>query len=274
MANILMVGGDNRQLELCTMLKERGHNVALQGFGQLEKKDDEVKAPPDYVFLPVPYRVPSGHIKAPFASQEIYLADIYGQYPQSVYVLGGCDSASEAVLGGKVRCLDLLADEAFLVRNALLTAQAAVCAFEKESHTALCDLRCVVIGFGRIGKLLCRLLAAHGAQVTATARKPGDLEFIRAEGYKAIHTRYVADALKTADVVWNTVPVHVLDEQAMDALHSGTPFIELASSPYGMDMETAKKRGVCVRLEQGLPGRYFPVSAARAILDVFEREEQ
>lgn len=274
MASILMVGGDRRQLELYAMLKERGHSVARQGFDQLDIKNDVVTSPPDYVFLPVPYRMPDGQIKAPFAIKPLYLEDIYSRYPHSAYVLGGCDSESETILNDKVRCLDLLADEAFLVRNALLTAQGAVCAFEKESDTALCDLCCVVIGFGRIGKLLCRLLAAHGAQVIATARKPGDIEFIKAEGYKAANTRHVADVLKVADVVWNTVPVHVLDEQAMDALRSGTPVIELASSPYGMDMETAKKKGVCVRMEQGLPGRCFPVSAARAILHVFEREEQ
>lgn len=272
MADILIIGGDRRQIELGAMLGKKGHNAGLCGFDKLGFADAEMAAP-DYVFLPVPYRMPDGYIKAPFAQRPYALEAIVAKYPNSAYVLGGGDSVLEAALSG-ARCLDLLADEAFLVRNALLTAQAAVCAFVKESAAALCDLSCVVVGYGRIGKFLCRLLMAHGAKVKATARRESDLELIRIEGCEAFHTRDAARAVCCAEAIWNTVPVHVLGPEALSALRRDAKVVELASPPYGMDIEAAKKMGVDVRLEQGLPGRYFPVSAARAMMDVFEREER
>lgn len=271
MKKILIVGGDRRQTELCNMLKRKGHTVGLQGFEKLGLKDEDIKEP-DYIFLPVPCLLPDGYLKAPYAKQPIELKNIVAKYPDCKYVLGGCDDTVKEAFCGRIKYLDLLEDEAFLVRNALLTAQAAVCAYLKQSFSALCDKQCLVIGFGRIGRLLCRLLNAHGAKVTATARKDGDLEFIRAEGYNALHTRYAADMLKSADVVWNTVPAHVFDAGAFAFLKNGAQYIELASPPYGTDIEAAKKTGACVYLEQGLPGRYFPVSAALAMLCVFERE--
>ena len=53
----------------------------------------------------------------------------------------------------------------------------------------------------------------------------------------------------------------------------GAKYIELASAPYGMELELAKNMGVVVQLEAGIPGRYFPESAAKAILYAFEGEE-
>jgi len=40
-----------------------------------------------------------------------------------------------------------------------------------------------------------------------------------------------------------------------------------------MDLELAKIMGVNVQMESGLPGRFFPASAANAVLRAFEGEE-
>ncbi len=270
MQKIQLVGGDKRQLELCSLLKKKGYHVGISGFHKLGIDDKELNSP-DYVFLPVPYRLTDGSLKMPYAERSIYIEDVVAMYPCSRYVLGGGDGTAQAVLGDKL-CLDLLENEAFLVRNALLTAQAAVCAYHNASSSALFGQNCVVVGFGRIGKFLCRLLSAHGAKVTATARKPADIELIKAEGYHAVHTIDAAMALKNADTVWNTVPQHVLKAETLVSLRKEALVTELASPPYGMDLEEAKRLGANVRLEQSLPGRYFPTSAALAILHAFESE--
>ncbi len=271
MKKILIIGGDRRQVELCNMLKQKGHSVYLIGFEKLGLKNEQIKNP-DYIFLPVPCLLPDGYLKAPYAHNPIGLKEIVAQYPKSKYLLGECDETVKEVFGKQVQYIDLLQDEAFLVRNALLTAQAAVCAYLKQSLVALCDMHCVVIGYGRIGRLLSRLISAHGAKVTATARRAADLEFIKAEGYNALHTSKVQDIIPDADIIWNTVPAHVVCAQSLESLRPSAQYIELASPPYGTDIETAKKTAACVYLEQGLPGRYFPVSAAVAMLRVFERE--
>ena len=47
--------------------------------------------------------------------------------------------------------------------------------------------------------------------------------------------------------------------------------IDLAGIPYGVDLRTAWRMGVRAWREPGLPGRYCPHSAARAILNAMDR---
>ncbi len=271
--SILIIGGDKRQLALADMLKSKGHRVSLQGFDKLGL-EDETAGEPAYIFLPVPYRNPDGSIKMPYSEKRLALDDIVSTYPKSIFMLGGYDTAARDAFGGQVRYVDLMANEAYQIKNALLTTQAAVCALLQTSETALCDLKCVVVGYGRISKFLCRLLKAHRAQVTATARKESDLTLIEAEGMCAVPTKDLSRILGEADVIFNTVPYHVFQEEELKSIRRGATVMELASPPYGMDVKLANELGVNVRIEQGLPGRYFPISAARAMLRVFESEER
>jgi dipicolinate synthase subunit A len=254
MQSILIAGGDLRQTRLAGMLKERGYTVHIAGFTKLGTPDDWPQAV-DWVFLPVPYKAPDGSLKAPFSENKLALTDIAARYPMSAYMLGRADTCTGEALAGR-RVFDLLRDEAFLVYNAVLTAQGAICAYLKDSETALCGL-----------------LKANAAHVVAVARKYSDLEVIRAEGMTALHMNALRQALPGADVVFNTVPEHIFGDDELACIPKTARVIELASPPYGMDIARAKELGVDARIEAGLPGRYFPVSAAAAMLRAFEREE-
>ena len=50
-------------------------------------------------------------------------------------------------------------------------------------------------------------------------------------------------------MIINTIPAHVLGDAALEGVPRDTPIIELASAPYGLDMQKAVKLGlrVCVR---------------------------
>ncbi len=272
MKRILIIGGDKRQMALAALLKEKGYSVCIQGFQKLGVEDEDMETP-DYVFLPVPYRNPDGSVKAPFANAKLELESIVRRYPVSVYVLGRCDADAKRVMDGVVRYIDVNDDEAFLIRNALLTAQAAICAYAKYAETALCDAKCLVTGYGRIAKFLCRLLHAHGAKVAAAARKPRDLELIADEGLNPVCMNELRLALPWADVIFNTVPEHIFGEEELLSVRRGVHLIELASPPYGTDLKLAEKCMVNVHVEPSLPGLYYPVSAAKAIAHCFEREE-
>lgn len=272
MPNVLIAGGDKRQIAFAKMLGQKGYTVHLAGFGRLGYPDD-MPDMPAYVFLPVPYSDSHGHIKTPYSDTVLTLGDVVGRYPGSIYILGRYDSAAQELFGSRIRYFDLLQDEAFLVKNAQLTAQAAAVVYARHTDLALCDAQCLVVGFGRIAKYLCTLLRAHGADITVTARKQRDLELIRTERMRALHTNDVLRVLPDADVIFNTVPAHVFGTAELGCIRKDTLVIELASAPYGMDMQEAEKMGVDVRIEAGLPGRVFPSSAALAMLHAFEREE-
>jgi dipicolinate synthase subunit A len=273
MYSILIAGGDMRQVMLARLLEQKGYDVYITGFDKMGI-ENRTPSKPDYVFLPVPYRTEDGSVKAPFAGGKLYLFDIVNAYPDSAYLLGGCDTAAKKLFGDNIRYMDLMQNEAYQVRNAMLTAQGAICAYLNNVDAALCDKACLVMGYGRISKFLCRLLRACGAEVTTAVRKDKDIELILMEGYRAARIKDLSKVLPEADVIFNTVPFHVLDEADMASINKGAKYIELASPPYGMDMELAIRNEVDVQIEPGIPGRLFPASAAKAILRAFEGEEK
>ena len=81
----------------------------------------------------------------------------------------------------------------------------------------------------------------------------------------------IAAACRQADVIINTIPAHVLGDAALAATARDTPIIELASAPYGLEMQKAVKLGLQVCVESGLPGRYAPLDAGEALFDALTR---
>lgn len=165
---------------------------------------------------------------------------------------------------------DYLAGEALAVKNAAVTAEGAVVAAAEKLGTSLRGTRCLVVGFGRIGKLLARDLAALGARVSVSARSDGDIAWIETLGYEPLSTLKLAGELREFSAVFNTVPAMVLDEELLRELPRPCAVIELASKD-GIDAEAAEKLGLDYLKLPGIPGRYAPESAARAIKETLYR---
>ena len=127
----------------------------------------------------------------------------------------------------------------------------------------LLGMDCLVLGFGRIGKLLSCRLHGLGARVTATARKPEDLAWIRAYGYQALETGKLDGCLSGFGAVFNTVPSPVLTAPLLEQLPEDCLLMDLASVR-GIE---AAEGGPDVLWARSLPGRLSPRSAAAAIRD-------
>ena len=124
---------------------------------------------------------------------------------------------------------------------------------------------CLVVGFGRIGKLLCHRLAPFGCKIAATARRPEVHSWISAYGYESIDHRVLHERIGEFPLVFNTVPNRIIGEKELQAVGDGRVIIELASAPYGVDPEAAKKAGVRLILASGLPSKTAPRTAADII---------
>ena len=162
-------------------------------------------------------------------------------------------------------------DEGFLQANAQLTAEGAVCRAMQRQGRALMGSTCVVTGFGRIGQALVGRLTALGAFVIVCVRSEAQMQAAHAMGAHPMPISRIAAAAAQADVVFNTVPARVMGEEALHALGRDALVIELASAPYGLDMELASRLGVMVALENGLPGRYAPEAAGAALFEAVQR---
>ena len=169
------------------------------------------------------------------------------------------------------RVIDPSLDEGFLRTNAKLTAEGAIARAMGRERRALLGGTCVVTGFGRIGQELVRRLCAMEAFVIVCARNEGQMRRAHELGAHPVPLDEIGSALRHVDVVFNTIPSHVLGKAALDKIGGDALVIELASPPYGMNIEMAKHMGVHVVVEGGLPGRYAAFDAGAALFDVLRR---
>ena len=168
------------------------------------------------------------------------------------------------IFGGKlspghnaIQMIDLLEDPAYLAENAFITADCAVrlCGLSLKSTWA--DSKILVIGWGRIGKQLCRMLKALGAMVTVCARKEPDRALLNAFGYNAIAPEQLNG--EGFDVIFNTAPNLRLEEAA------------LSDCPIPMDLASQEGlTGKDVIYARGLPGIYAPLSSGKRIAAAIE----
>ena len=102
--------------------------------------------------------------------------------------------------------------------------------------------------------------------MTATARKPEDLAWIRAYGFRAEKTAELSGKLGSYGAVFNTVPYPVFGASLLAQLKPGCLCVDLASQK-GIDLAAAEELGLPNVWGKSLPGQFLPCTAAEAIRD-------
>jgi S-adenosyl-L-homocysteine hydrolase, NAD binding domain len=268
---IAVLGGDRRMALLARLLAEDGHPVRTWGLAAFGMEDTalEEAAQADRVVLPVPL---SRGKNLNCTAAALPLCGLFALLrPEQRLYAGGVKAADrEAAAEFGLTLTDYLSREELAVRNGVPTAEGAIEAAMAATDVTLCGTPCLVIGFGRIGKLLAHRLRGLGAEVTVSARRLDDLAWIDAFGYRGLRTNRLAGRLGSFRVVFNTVPHIVLTEELLRELPRECVLLELASQP-GFDRAAAEARGLKCIAAPGLPGRAAPETAARAIKLTLEK---
>lgn len=272
-----VVGGDMRQAKLAELLAADGHPVStfaidkirLEGSVQQKTQLREAVTDADCVVLPLPVNSREGMLNAPLCDGLYTTREVLSALGREQLVCAGrideATTIASELLG--LTLIDYLCREELAVANAVAAAEGAVQLIMEETPITVCASSCLVLGFGRIGKLLCHRLRGLGARVTATARSYADLAWIKAYGYDALETDHIDASLHMYDVVVNTVPTRVLGENRLVRLKKGCLCLDLASKPGGMDFSAASKLGVKAVWALSLPGEVAPVSSGAMIRD-------
>lgn len=265
-----ILGGDRRMALLARQLASAGYAVYtwdLARFGAADTSLGEA-ASAERVILPVPLaRGELLNSAAPLPLTELFTL-LHGA--RHAYAGGVKESARALAAAQDVTLTDYLAREELAVRNAVPTAEGALEAALRETAVTLHAAPCLVLGFGRIGKLLAHRLRGLGAEVTVSARRMDDLAWIDAFGYRGLRSDRLAGQLGAFRVVFNTVPHLLLTEALLRELPRECVLIELASTP-GFDRAAAEALGLRAVPALGLPGKTAPETAAAAIRQTLEK---
>ena len=263
-------------MTLAGLLAEDGYSVRIFGFdkdidtaGLTKAKNMHDALMAEVIILPIPASSDNVTINAPYAKEQLLLDDFLAMIGATKLVLAGHIPPAVAVRFDRegIAYIDYYNREELMVKNAVPTAEGAIGIALSEMPVTLSGAEALVIGYGRIGKILTKLLTALGAKVTVSARRWGDLAWIEGSGARAVNTAKIADGIELYDVIFNTVPSLVLGENELAAMNKNTLIIDLASVPGGVDLETAKSLKRRVIWALSLPGKTAPISAGRIIKD-------
>jgi dipicolinate synthase subunit A len=161
--------------------------------------------------------------------------------------------------------IDYFDREELAVANAVATAEGAVKLIMEETPITVCGAKCLVIGYGRIGKILSHRLRELGANVTVSARRYSDFQWIRAFGCTPADTGQLRDILGRFDIIVNTVPARLLGEELLRRVRPGALCMDLASKPGGMDFAAASRLGLKAMWALSLPGEIAPETSGENI---------
>lgn len=279
MKGIIVCGGDLRQVGCANFLAEMGYRTFVYMVEPERLLTDKVSVMQtlnfemsDTLILPLPVTDDDKFINCASEKKPI-LEDFFEKIPKNLSVYGGkCSPYVKGIADRQnITIKDYLNDESFSIKNAYLTAEGAIKIAIDETKRGLLGVKVLVVGFGRIGKCLSHLLKNMGADVCTSARKKSDLAWILNYGYKNLETKNIKEYAENFDIIFNTVPKRVLNP---DEIPQKTLYIELASKPYGTDLEEAKKLNKKIILASSLPGKITPIAAGRAIAETVINMEQ
>lgn len=255
-----VIGGDRRQAELAQLLASGGAAVVTYGLGAGGGTLEEASGA-DVVLLPLPLSKEKGRLNC--REDPMLLTDLFARLRPDQRILAGQVTQAEHRLAAEYRlCIeDYFQREELTISNAAITAD---CALEMAAERLGRPLpSTLVLGFGRIGKLLCSRLQRQGVEVTAAARKAEDLSWIKAYGYRALEIGELSGRLSGFGLILNTVPAMVLPGPLAAELRGFC--IDLASQK-GVELPEGE-RYIWAR---GLPGKIAPKAAAQAIRETVE----
>ena len=215
--NFAIVGGDLRLIKLAKMLEEDGNNVTCFGLEESQELKENVSIvqaktlkeainKSDIIIGPVPFTSNGKDISTPFSKEQIHLREfmhvinakivIAGNIPPEVYKMANDEY---------VEIVDLMKREELAVLNTIATAEGTISEAILNTNKILHGSKVLILGFGRIGKVLARKLVGLSAIVTCAARKDEDFAWIKAYGFNQTNINKIGANLGEYDIIINTV---------------------------------------------------------------------
>ncbi|MEG1441125.1 MAG: dipicolinate synthase subunit DpsA [Oscillospiraceae bacterium] len=273
------IGGDLRQLRVMISLASDGYKVKALGFDAHDtiKNDkiytalslEDVLENSDIIVLPLPYSTGDESINSPLSSQKIYISDVLKKMKsEQILFVGKADERLEILAKlYNVHVIDYMKREELAILNAIPTAEGAILTAMQETPFTIHNSRCLVIGNGRIGKVLAQSLKGLGANVSVVARKYSDIAWIKSCGNIGVPFKNLSSCIGESQIIFNTVPAMILDFKILSKVSKDSIIIDLASRPGGVDFETARELGKKVVWALSLPGKVAPDTAGDIIKD-------
>lgn len=243
----LIIGGDLRNIKLAESLKNDGVLVSVYGFDNADVEMRVQIAPDlkqaidnaDIIIGPIPCSLDNETINTSYNSEKIYLNEIFKAIGNKQIFIGGKISGKIAQMAQvyNVYTIDFLEREEMSVLNSIPTAEGAIQIAMEKTQITLHGSDILVLGYGRIGKTLSKMLQGIGARVHVAARKYSDIAWIKSCGYVPVFFNELTEWVSKMEIIINTVPSLVVTSAVLENVNKHCLIIDLASKPGGVDLD-------------------------------------
>ncbi|MGN1412517.1 MAG: dipicolinate synthase subunit DpsA [Oscillospiraceae bacterium] len=275
MKTFLIAGGDMRQTYLADILSKK-YKVITLGFDRNIIKNKSVtifdsigqfNTKIDYILMPLPCSTDGIFLNTPFCRKSIPIESLVTIANEDTIIFGGgiTPEIEEIFTSRGLKIFDFTKREEFNIYNAVATAEGAVQITLEELPETISKQNVLILGFGRIAKVLANILKNMGATVTISARKYSSLAWAEVYGYNTIHLSKLEPSLMGYTLIYNTIPSMVLDSSRLNLINKDCLMIDLSSRPGGIDFQYCNDKNLKVIWALSLPGKTSPVSAGRYI---------
>lgn len=277
--NFAIIGGDLRIIKLAKMLAEDGNKIYTYGLEKAEElknieniifceKINKAIQDTEIVIGPIPFSSNGKDINTPFSDNTISIRELMHAINAKILIAGSILPETYDLANDEyIEIIDIMKREELAVLNTISTAEGTIEIAISNTNKIIHGSDVLILGFGRIGKVLARKMAGLSAKVTCAARKDEDLAWIKAYGHQATNINALGENLSKFDIIINTVPHLILTPERLQYVNEECLLIDLASNPGGIDKKAVKDRKLKLVWALALPGKVAPITTAEFIKD-------
>lgn len=240
---VLIVGGDLRIVKLAELLVKDDFIVytyaldkaeSLKTYSQIKKCENlkETANDCEIIITSIPFSSNKQDINTPFSDIKLGIQEFFDNLSGKKIITGNVNEAIINMAKEKsIELIDLFEREELTILNTISTAEGAIQIAMEETLKTIHGSKVLVMGFGRVGKMLAKMFSGLGAKVYCEARKTTDLAWSKAYGYEGVSLKELDKYLGEFDVIVNTIPAVILDENRLKLVKQECVIIDLASLP-------------------------------------------
>ena len=161
------------------MLRQEQYKIDTYGLEKSEDIKPEEKSENlinsinncDIIVTSIPLTKDRKIVNAPFAKQEIVVEDLFKTL-QGKKVFSGNIPNEYIENNRQIEFIDLLQNEELTILNSIPSAEGAIQVAMEQSEITINSSKILILGFGRIGKILAKMLSGFGSDgIYCEARK-------------------------------------------------------------------------------------------------------
>lgn len=246
--NILFIGGDIKHYNTFKAVGKEFKNTFIVGYENF-LPDEEKIASADVIVLPTVPTKDGKTVFSPKSATNTEISAMIKSAKKCKLIVCGINNLPHC----PIKIAAYANSEEFKYKNAVPTAEGALAVAIESTKRTICNSNVLIIGGGNISKALIPRLKALGAKLHVSARKQSDYVFIASHGAIPVNS-YNLEDLGKYDIIFNTVANKLLLPERLSEIGNESVYIELASPPYGIDMQ--RDYNFKTVSASGLPAKY------------------